>query len=133
MPKTWEEKFQNGKSPKITLLRKAAAGMQPGQRMLVGTPPMYAAYIQSIPTGQLRSVQTLRDDLAREAGADTTCPLTTGIFLRIVAERAWDQYLGGKPLDEITPFGRVIDPQAPLAKKLRCGSSFIANKRKNER
>lgn len=132
MAKTWEEKYHNGKSAKVEKLEKAAAGMKPGQRMLIGTPAMYDAYIRAIPAGQFTTINTLRNDLALEAGADVTCPLTTGIFLRIVAERAWDQHLAGQSREEITPFWRVIEPTSPLAKKLRCGPAFIANQQRQE-
>ncbi len=58
--------------------------------------------------------------------------LTAGIFLRIAAELAWEQHQSGRPLDQITPFWRVIEPKAPLAKKLACGIAFLTRQRKLE-
>ena len=68
-------------------------------------------------------------DLARVHGADRTCPLTTGIFLRIVAEAAWEELQAGADPGAITPFWRVIAPDSSLARKLACGTDFIAGMR----
>ena len=85
-----------------------------------------------IPEGKSVSVLTMRKDLALEHGAEYTCPLTTGIFLRIVAEAAYEQYLESGTLKGITPFWRVIEPNAPLAKKLTFGLEFLVEQRQKE-
>jgi hypothetical protein len=77
-------------------------------------------------------IPTLRNDLATTFHADKTCPLTTGIFLRIVAEKAYEEYLGGKALKATTPFWRVITRGTPLAKKLSCGEYFLKERRSAE-
>jgi hypothetical protein len=46
----------------------------------------------------------MRDDLAANAGADVTCPTSTGIFVGIVAEAALEQIATGKSASEVTPF-----------------------------
>ena len=46
----------------------------------------------------------MRNDLAIEYGADFTCPMTTGIFLRIVAEYNYENL--SKKGTEISPFWR---------------------------
>ena len=60
-----------------------------------------------------------------EHNADYTCPVTTGIFLRIVAEANYEKWQQGKALEEITPFWRVIEPNSALAKKLTFGQDFL--------
>lgn len=70
-------------------------------------------------------VAELRRRLAEKHGADGCCPLTVGIFLRIVAEHAWDELSAGKSLEKVAPFWRVVDPKSPLAKKLRAGAEWI--------
>jgi hypothetical protein len=60
------------------------------------------------------------------------CPLTAGIFLRIVAEKAWEEYCNGKPAAFITPFWRVIGSRAPISKKLSFGTGFIQEMRAAE-
>jgi len=73
-----------------------------------------------------------RDRLAKGAGADFTCPLSSGIFLRIVAEDALESMHEGAAIDEITPFWRAIEPESALAGKLSCGADFITRQRRRE-
>ena len=101
--------------------------------MLIPTPRLVEAYIRQIPQGKFVDTSTIRNDLATEHGAEVTCPLTTGIFLRIVAEAAYEEFQGGKPIDEITPFWRVISETSPTAKKLTCGADFLKEQRAKER
>ena len=53
--------------------------------MLIPTPLIIQEYIH-IESGDKFRCQTMRNDLAIEFNADFTCPMTTGIFLKIVAE-----------------------------------------------
>ena len=54
-----------------------------------------------------------------------TCPVVTGISLRIISEAAFEEYQMDQILDTITPFWRVVDPDSKLAGKLACGVDFI--------
>jgi hypothetical protein len=74
----------------------------------------------------------MRKDLAAEHNAEYCCPITAGIFLRIVAEAAYEEYASGKPLKKITPFWRMIDSKTPAAKKLTFGTDFVREQRKKE-
>lgn len=85
------------------------------------------------PGGETREVQQMRRELAALHGADATCPVSTAIFLRTVAEAAWDDIEAGVPASDVTPFWRVVDPGSPLAKKLRAGGAWIAQQRAAER
>ena len=67
--------------------------------------------------GKKVAVQTMRKDLAIENRADYTCPVTTGIFLRIVAEANFEKYQQTNSLKDITPFWRVVEPNSTLSKK----------------
>lgn len=130
--KSWTTKMLDGRMPEVRIVREAYAGMARGSRMLISSPTEIAAYLRTIPAGESRSVVQLRADLARVHGADGTCPLTTGIFMRIVAEAAWEELQAGADPGEITPFWRVIAPDSRLAHKLACGADFIAGMRLNE-
>lgn len=136
MPKTrptWTDKLRCGKAPEVKRLDKAFAGMPEGSRMFIASPAIIDEYVQAIPEGQTVSVTAMRDELAARHCAEHTCPVTTGIFLRIVAEAAWERHLAGEPLEAITPFWRVIDPDSPLAAKLACGTEFIGKQRAHEK
>ena len=70
----------------------------------------------------------MRDDLAKVYQADKTCPVTTGIFLRIVSEASYEEYDNGIDLNAITPFWRMVNPNSKLAEKLACGIDFITER-----
>ena len=74
----------------------------------------------------------MRKDLAIENRAEYTCPVTTGIFLRVVAEANFEKYTQSNSLKGITPFWRVIEPNSTLSKKLTFGQDFIINQRQAE-
>src|SRR5215208_2041315 len=123
--KTWQEKLNIDRKPVVEKADNGFAGIQAGQVMLIPTPILVDSYIRQIPKGKHVDMITIRKDLAAEYHAEVTCPLTTGIFVRIVAEAAWEQYSKGTPLSQITPFWRVIDEKSPAAKKLTFGTKFL--------
>lgn len=131
--KTWTEKLDPKIEAEVVKTEKDFAGVPAGTRLLVPTPYIVESYIRKIPKGVSVTPQTLRKDLAAEYKAEATCPLTTGIFLRIVAEAAYEQYLAGKPLKDLAPFWRVIDLQSPTAKKLTFGTDFLKTQREKEK
>ena len=49
--------------------------------MLISSPEKISEFIYAIPKGSFLSIKELRQGLAVQAGADKTCPVTTGIFL----------------------------------------------------
>jgi hypothetical protein len=114
------------------MLEAAFAGIPAGSTLFVATPALLADRIAAIPEGEILEVRALRDALARAHEADATCPVTTGLFLRIVAEAAWDALQDGTPLERIIPFWRVIDPASPVAARLRCGPDWIRAMRARE-
>jgi hypothetical protein len=131
--KTWQQKFDQRKEPEVKRTDKRFADIPENALMLIATPKIFAEYIEQIPVGTWLSMSDLRKDLALTYGATHTCPVTTGIFLRIVAELNYEKYQAGTPLNEITPFWRAIDPKAPLAKKLTFGADFLEKARAAER
>jgi hypothetical protein len=100
--------------------------------MLISSPTEVMEFVRSIPKGMTMTAPQVRDALAEKHGAQMTCPLTTSIFLRIVAEAAWDEYLSGRRLEEVTPFWRAIGPKDKVTGKLRCGPEFIVARRAEE-
>jgi hypothetical protein len=130
--KTWSEKMHPGREAEVKKTDKHFADIPAGSRMLIATPEIVDAYIRNIPKGETASLADIRRDLAAEYGADYTCPVTTGIFLRIVSEAAYEQFTEGKPLGKITPFWRVVGSKSPTAKKLSFPLSFITNQRAKE-
>lgn len=131
--KTWAEKMMTPEFPVVKELDKAFRGFDVGDKMLIPTPRLIDDYIKGLKSGQCVGVPILRESLAAQYKAQFTCPLTTGIFLRIVCEAAYDELdQRQKALKDITPFWRVVDPSIPLAKKLACGMDWLAVLRDRE-
>ena len=132
MTGTWSSKLHRDRCEKRTVLTTAFAGIGPGSVLYVSTPRRLDAELRTVPPGTTITVAELRERLAAVNDADATCPTTTAIFLRIVAEAALEQHAAGAPLDEVTPFWRVVDPDSALARKLGCGPGFIERQRARE-
>jgi hypothetical protein len=132
MAKSWEQKFHNGRSPVLESTDKDWAGIPAGEKFLISTPQEIDAYIRSIPRGRAVSFAVMKKDIALNHGTRYMCPLTAGIFTRIVAERAYEQWKNGSDKETITPFWRVVDLKMPLAKKLSFGTDFLREKREEE-
>ena len=131
--KSWQEKLNAHCIPKVERAAKEFAGIKEGQMMLIPSPKLVDEYIRQIPEGKQVDVPTLRNDLATEFHAEVTCPLTTGIFIRIAAEAAYEQYQKGTPISKITPFWRVVNEKSNTAKKLTFGTEFLKRQRKKEK
>jgi hypothetical protein len=119
--KTWREKLEN--SPKG--LPKVVSGPPKwekrfgGRRVLVATPLLVDGLIRKVQRGKLVTIRQIREHLAQDFEADSTCPLTTGIFVRITAETAEEDLQMGK--QEITPYWRVIRDDGSLNEKFPGG------------
>ena len=123
--KTWLDKLNENKEPQIKRIEIDFADIPAGSNMFIATPKLIEQYIQEVGFGKRIDTKTLRKDLALENNADCTCPVTTGIFLRIVAEANYEKLQQGQSVEEITPFWRVIEPNSSLAKKLTFGQEFL--------
>ena len=115
--KTWREKMENPPEglPKVVSGSPKWEKRFGGQRVLVATPLLVDGLIRKVNKGKLVTIGGIRERLARDFEADSTCPLTTGIFVRIAAETAEEDLSQGKT--EITPYWRVIRDDGSLNEK----------------
>ncbi len=127
--KTAREKLAVEKTHRKIVLDKAFGGMQPGEKMLVATPQIVDAYIRDIPHGETRTIPQLRADLATREACDGACPLSSSIFVRIVAEAALEDMADGIPPSEVSPFWRVVAGADKIAKKLNIDPDWIDQQR----
>lgn len=132
MPKSWTEKLNVNKDPKVIRMEESFSDIPADSMMLVATPALVDDYIRKIPKGKIVDMKTLRKDLAADFHADNSCPLSTAIFVRIAAEAAFEQFSSGKKSEEITPFWRVIQPGSKMASKLTFGEDFLKKQIKAE-
>ena len=110
MAQTAIERLNKAKSPKVVILEKDFAGIRAGSSMFVATPKIVDEFINKMPYGRFITMPELRADLAIEYDCDATCPVSTAIFLRVVAEAALEHLEQGATTADITPFWRVVAP-----------------------
>lgn len=130
--KTAREKLIVKHQPKVEVLDKPFGGMAAGTKMFIGTPMFVKDYVEAIPKGQTRTLPEMREEMAKANGADGTCPLTSGIFLRLVTEAALEDLADGKTIDQISPFWRMVDKKSPVAKKLGLDPAWLDELRASE-
>lgn len=113
----------------IKTLETNFSDMKAGEQMLISSPEIISEYIQNIPEGVVITPKEMRKDLARDKGADNTCPVTTGIFLRLAIEEVLAVFrIDDSPL----PFWRVVDEKHPVLKKLGIAPADITRMRQKE-
>jgi len=99
-------------------------------KMLVPSPIVIDRAVRKVKKGKLITPSLIRQMLAKEFKADTCCPLTTGIFLRICAEAAEEELSSGKK--QITPWWRVVKDNGELLEKFPGATEKQAKKLKAE-
>ena len=99
-------------------------------RMLIPRPLDVEAAMRRARKGRLITQSQIRQIVAEAAGADCACPLTTGIFVRIVAEAAEEDRRAGKR--RVTPYWRTIRGDGKLNEKFPGGASAQAAKLRRE-
>lgn len=127
--KTAREKLATKKEIKKVVMDKAWGGIPVGGTMLVATPLMVDAYIRNIPHGQTQTIPEMRDALAAEQSCAGTCPMSTSIFVRMVAEAALEDLADGKLVSEVAPFWRMITSRDKMAGKLNVDPAWIDEQR----
>ncbi len=119
--KSWREKLENPPAglPKVVGGPAKWAKRFGGRRVLVPTPLLVDEQIRKVKEGKLITVKQIRDRLAKEFKADSSCPMTVGIFLRICSETAEEDLRKGKK--RITTYWRVVKDDGSLNPKFPGG------------
>jgi hypothetical protein len=130
--KTWREKLENPPSglPKVVEGPEKWRKRFGGTKVLVPTPLLVDKVIRTVKKGKLITVNQIREKLAQEFQAESTCPITTGIFIRICAEVAEEDLQSGTK--QVTPYWRVIKSDGSLNPKYPGGVESQANHLKSE-
>ncbi|MFC2045771.1 hypothetical protein ACFLUH_03740 [Chloroflexota bacterium] len=123
---SWREKLENPVKglPKVVDGPPQWQKRFGGRRVLVATPLLVDGLIRKVGRGQLVTVRLIRECLATDFSADSTCPLTTGIFISIAAHTAEEDLQKG--VVDITPYWRVIKDDGSLNVKFPGGVSAQA-------
>src|SRR5258708_30477211 len=110
--KSWREKMDNPNPPKLVAFPLKMQKRFGAGTMLVPSPREVEVFIRTVRKGSVTTISQIREFLAGKHSADVTCPLTTGIFVRIAAEAAEEDASAGK--SKITPYWRVSNENGPL-------------------
>jgi hypothetical protein len=122
--KTWREKLETEQEPRVVDDPRGRG------RMLIPRPLDVDALMRKIEKGKLATVEQIRERLAKDSGADFSCPMTTGIFLRIAAEAAEEDLSRGEK--QITPYWRVVKADGGLNEKFPGGVEAQAARLREE-
>jgi len=132
---SWRAKLEKdsdhaGPLPKVVPMPASMAKRLGTGTLLIPRPLDVDAAIRKVRRGQLITPRQIRETLAKRFKADTTCPLCTGIFVRIAAEAAEEDSRAG--LKTITPYWRVVRDDGSLNEKFPGGVAAQARRLREE-
>ena len=110
--KTAREKLRKKQARRLVDIPNKMAGRIGAGKMLIPRPLDVDAAVRLVPCGQLTTIGRIRAKLAAKHGANITCPLCTGIFLRLTAEAAEEELLAGAK--NVAPYWRVLRDDGSL-------------------
>ena len=108
----------------VKILDKGFSDIFAGEKMLISSPEKISEFIFTKPKGSYLRIKDLRRGLALKAGADSTCPVRNGIFLRMAIEQHKD--------DVNFPYWRVVGEKHPVVKNLNLDGNQIKMRRVDE-
>jgi len=126
----WREKIERITEFKVTYVPLRMQKRFGKGKMLIPRPSDMESLIKKIRKGKLITKNDLRNRLSADFNADVTCPITAGIFLRIIAEAAEEESENGKKV--ITPYWRVINNDGSLNVNFPGGEKHQAEYLKKE-
>ncbi len=86
--KSWEDKLNDAKDlPKVVQLKGKAKRRWNVETLAIASPREIFSFIQRVPAGKVATISDLQAAVAKKHAADMGCPLTTGIFTWIAAQR----------------------------------------------
>ena len=128
--KSWREKLETQDHSKIIEIPPRMTKRFGEGTMLIPKPLDVDALIRKTKKGMLITVSEIRSRLARDNDVDVTCPITTGIFVRIAAEAAAEDLTNGKK--QVTPYWRVVKADGSLNDKFPGGAKGQSRRLKEE-
>ena len=130
--KTWRQKLEHehpnhGKIVPVPPHMQKAFGKG---TMLIPRPRDVEAIMRGVKKGKVILRAQIRRKLAAEGRADSACPLSTGLFIRIVAEAAEEDRRSGKK--RVTPYWRTLKDDGSLDAKFPGGVQAQAERLRDE-
>ena len=125
MSASFQQRYDTAKASYIRTNEKKFADLPAGSTILIPSPQDIDAEVNLLGEGKNLTFTELRHSLAQRHGADGSCPVMTGMNLRIAAEVTFEALDAGVPIDQVVPIWKVIDPAGPLAPKLPGGAARV--------
>jgi alkylated DNA nucleotide flippase Atl1 len=105
--KTFREKLADDKDfPRVESMSPGMAKQWGPGTIVIAAASEVDAIMRKVPKGKLRTINQIRDIVARRHGATVGCPITTGIHARIAAGAAGEEEAEGKR--RVTPYWRTL-------------------------
>jgi hypothetical protein len=127
---SWREKLEKQDHSKIVDVPESMARRLGHGKMIIPRPLDVDTLMRKVKKGRLIRPAEIRERLARDNRVDVTCPLTTGIFIRIAAEAAEEDLQSGRK--QVTPYWRVVRDDGTLYERFPGGVGAQARRLKAE-
>lgn len=132
MTVNFQERYDQAGPSYTKVNDKKFADLDAGTTVLIPSPQDIESVINELEHGEVIDLSELRRRLAHRHGADGSCPVMTGMHLRVVAELAFDALDAGVPVDDVVPIWRAVAPASTPAKKRPGGADRIRTLRAAE-
>ena len=131
MKQTWNEKLRDSKDlPKVVPLKGKMIKRFGKGDIVIPAPLDVDACMRRIRKGKLITIDHIREFIAEQHGAVTTCPMVTGIHASISARAADESELAGKK--RITPYWRTLRVGGELNPKYPGGLENLRKRLESE-
>ncbi len=131
-----QERYDSARPSYTKVNEKRFADLEAGTSVLIPSPQDIEQVIDDLDPAETLTLSQLRQRLAQRHGADGSCPVMTGMNLRIVADlgleaidAGHDPAVSGEFGGEVVPFWKVVEPTSSLASKLPGGPDRITQLR----
>ena len=122
----WRDKIEKPAVPQIVEIPDKMQARFGKGRMVIATPMIVEDIVRKIPKGGLTTVSAIMEKLCEDFCTDSACPITTGIFLNIVAKAAEEDLAAGRK--DIAPYWRVLKTKGALNPKYPGGMEAQAER-----
>jgi hypothetical protein len=119
------QRFDKAEPPRTVMLDTNFAGIGRDALMSISSPGVIGTSSARVPPGETRSIERMRHELTRAGGGEATWPVTTAIYLGIVAEATLMDLADGAAIDAVVPFWRLVAPGSTIAGRLICDNDFF--------
>jgi hypothetical protein len=129
-PRRWRDKRDSEQAAKVVDIPPRMQKQWGRGTMVVARPKDVDALMKKPRKGRLTTVKQIMAQVAKQHGADTACPMTTGIFVRIAAEAAEEELAEGRK--RVTPYWRTLKADGRLNPKYPGGVQAQARRLRAE-